>query len=199
MEATPLIWFCIIGSSTMIVMVPYCIISFLNKKQKRDCPKIKSFIVSEYYDRIESAVLDILDAQKPVDQTIILWWGLDGLRMNDDCSLEWISKRKPETINQNVYYQPTLAMAQVNYPIDCRMDMCQSTRAQIDALQMQNAALQMQAAQQQTWNAIRESFLQSYVVPAYSYRYDIYGGSGGAGGMPYSSLYGCCCNQTILR
>lgn len=97
------------------------------------------FIVSEYYDRMGKSALDILESQEPVDQTIILWWGLDGLRLNEDGSLEWISRKKPETVymsdrrlsrlsnllDQCANTAPTPEMASI----------CQNTQAKISALQ----------------------------------------------------------------
>lgn len=52
------------------------------------------FSVAEYMDRIDRVQVEILSNQKPVDQTIILWWGLDGLRLNENGTLEWITRKK---------------------------------------------------------------------------------------------------------
>lgn len=207
MQITPMIWFCIIGVSTLIVMIPYYIISLPTKRKSPSeiFAEIgqsmidEPFSVSNYYARIEKTSLGILYAQKPVDQTIILWWGLDGLRLNDDGSLEWISRKKPEPVKQEV--SPS-AMCQVINPIRTEMEnvrptfrmdgMQQATQAQIDALQMQNRIYQMQAAQQ-AWSASMMATLQSYVVPYPSY---LYGGMGG-GVVYYSPLTDCCCNAKL--
>lgn len=159
-----------------------------SKGQKAEQTKSEPFIVSEYYGRIEKAALNILEDQKPVDQIIILWWGLDGLRLNDDGSLEWISRKKPEPVNQNVFYQSAQSMAQARPPFD--YSMFQSTQAQINALQTQNTVFQMQAAQQAQNMAMMAAFTSLY--PSYS------GFQQGliAGTFP---LTGCCCDQTILR
>lgn len=66
------------------------------------------FSVAEYMDRIDRAQVEILSNQKPVDQTIILWWGLDGLRLNEDGTLEWITRKKempkpPKTVDTSFY------------------------------------------------------------------------------------------------
>lgn len=210
MQITPMIWFCIIVVSTLIVMIPYYIISLSEKKRKSPSEIFadigqsmidEPFSVSSYYARIEKTSLDILDAKKPVDQIIILWWGLDGLRLNEDGELEWISRKKPEPVNQNVFYQTAQkmeqAIAQVSRPFD--YSMCQSTQAQINALQAQNTALQMQAAQQ-AQNMAMMAALQSYIVPYPTYPDRGIGGSGGTGGYVtyYSSQLGdCCCARTI--
>lgn len=53
------------------------------------------FSVPKYLDRIEKASDEILEQRENSEKYVcILWWGLDGLRMNEDGSLEWVSKRK---------------------------------------------------------------------------------------------------------
>jgi len=52
------------------------------------------FIISECLARTEKEYLEILEQQELVEKTIILWWGFDGLRLNEDGSLEWISRKK---------------------------------------------------------------------------------------------------------
>lgn len=56
-------------------------------------------MVSEYLERIERAHLDILESLEPVNRSITLWWGFDGLQVNEGGALEWVSRRKkkPET------------------------------------------------------------------------------------------------------
>lgn len=123
----------------------------------------KPFIVSEYCDRIEKISLKILEEQEPVEKIVILWWGLDGLRMNEDGSLEWISRKKTEPVKQNVFYQP----CQTIQPRP-KYDMCQSTQTTIDELHTKISALQVQSAQD-SWNAAMMAALQSCVVPPPSY------------------------------
>ena len=50
------------------------------------------FCVSEYFSRVEQYNLEIQEERRAVDKIIILWWGLDGLRLNENGSLEWISR-----------------------------------------------------------------------------------------------------------
>lgn len=104
------------------------------------------FIVSEYYARMEQAALETLESQAPVDQTIILWWGLDGLRLNEDGTMEWVSRRKPRAINQDVFYQScqslqdTAIISQLRPPmpgnLECSIDM-QPTCLHLQSLMMQ--------------------------------------------------------------
>lgn len=57
----------------------------------------KHFSVSAYLDRIEQAAIDIEQEKEPVDQTIILWWGLDGMSLNGDGSVKLVSRKKPKS------------------------------------------------------------------------------------------------------
>lgn len=80
------------------------------------------FNVSEYMERIEKAYLEILETRQPISQSITLWWGLDGLRMNEDGTTEWISRRKTAPVKQDVFYHP----CQTRSPFVG--DTCQSTQ-----------------------------------------------------------------------
>jgi len=135
------------------------------------------FFVSEYLSKMERAALDILEHQEPVDQTIILWWGLDGLRLNEDGELEWVSRKKPKLINQNVSYQPCQCITPMP-----QYTMCQIPQEQIDALEYQNTMLQRQAAQT-AQNMMIVNSLAGY------YKYSPWMQS------PYQSqMTQCCCN-----
>lgn len=64
------------------------------RKEFQYYPKPKAFWVSRYLERMEQAQVDILSNQKPIDKTIVLWWGLDVLRLNENGELEWITRKK---------------------------------------------------------------------------------------------------------
>lgn len=122
-------------------------IGLWTRPQKGQLPEhLEPFVISEYYARTEQAAIDILETQEPVDQTIILWWGLDGLRLTEDGKLEWVSRRKPKPVQENVFYQ--LCQSAPAYNPDL-LAQTQSTRASIDDLMAQNASLRMQALQAQ--------------------------------------------------
>lgn len=125
---------------------------------------VEPFSVSEYLWRMERAQLDILEDQKPVDQAVVLWWGLDGLTLDENGELKWISRKKPEPVNQNVFYQPCQAVLYADNRPVLTVNTCQDTQAAIDALRAQNAALQIQAAQQAQMQGIMMSQLQSCCV-----------------------------------
>lgn len=51
----------------------------------------KPFSVTEYLDRMERESLKL--AYQSEEYLIVLWWGFDGLRLNEDGTAEWISRR----------------------------------------------------------------------------------------------------------
>lgn len=144
------------------------------RTQKEQLPEhLEPFVISEYYARIEQAALDILEQQEPVDQTIILWWGLDGLRLNEDGELEWISRKTPKPVNQNVSYHPCQSIPAYNPNLFAQM---QNTRASINALMDQTASLQTQALQAQQTAQVINSLQQCCVQYPAQYPPYFYGG-----------------------
>lgn len=126
----------------------------------------KPYSASEYFARIEQTALDILDEQKPIDRTIILWCGMDGIRLNEDGTLEWISRKKPSPVAQGIFcqsFQP-ITGSLLGWQI-------QSTRSQIDALIAQSTDLQIQSCERaQMENAIQQCCVKSPMqYPPYFY------------------------------
>lgn len=109
--------------------------------------RTEPFSVADYWKRLEQTTIDILEEQKPVDQTIILWWGLDGLTLDKNGELKWVSRKKDKPVNQNVSYQPCQTVVYADNNSYMRVNECQSTRAQIDELMANNVSLQMQINQ----------------------------------------------------
>lgn len=144
------------------------------RTQKEQLPEhSEPFVISKYYARTEQAAIDILETQEPVDQTIILWWGLDGLRLNDDGTLEWVRRKKQKPVQENVFYQPCRSIPAYNSALFAQT---QSTRATIDALMAQNASLQMQALQAQQTAQVINSLQQCCVQHPAQYPPYFYGG-----------------------
>lgn len=160
-------------ASAVIVFLPYFIHDKIQRKQIQHQVKTEPFIVSEYYDRMEKAALDILEHQWPVDQTIILWWGLDGLRLNDDGTLEWVRRKKQKPVQENVFYQLCQSAPAYNHDL---LAQTQSTRASIDALMAKNASLRMQALQAQQRMQLLNSLQQCCVQYPAQYPPYFYGG-----------------------
>lgn len=183
----PIIWFSIIGVSCLIVFLSRFIASRVNRKNDTPKLEIEPFSVPAYFDRMEQIALDILEKQEPIGKTIILWWGLDGLRLNEDGTLEWISrkKQKPDMqgtpdpyviptglFSNNVFYQPLQSIMQA--------DETQSKRAQIEELMMRNSALQNQTTQL-AQSAAMFCMLTQPLTPVYPFAI-------------LSPLTQCCCN-----
>lgn len=99
------------------------------------------FSVSEYFDLMEKASLEILGARKPIDKTITLWWGLDGIQLSEDGTYKRVSRKKKQ--DENALYQPCQSIqwtAQYAVPVESGM-----LRSQIEGLQMRVAAQQTQS------------------------------------------------------
>ena len=146
----------VIGTAVAtVICLPYYLINEKPHEKERIEP-LEPFILSEYFSHMEQASLDILENQESVDKTIILWWGLGGLRLNEDGSLEWISRKKPKPVNQNISYQ---YMPQMN--------MVQSTADRIEMLMQQNQQLQFQMSQQR----MMEQIVQCCAMPPRSWHH----------------------------
>lgn len=150
----------VIGMSAAIII---CFLHYMINERPYEREPLEApepFIVPEYYDQMEKAALDILEHQEPVDQTIVLWWGLDGLRMNEDGTMEWVSRKKLKPkkridsyLNceiQNTQLKQQIAMQmeqmrqQINQPI---AQMTAQIDQQINSLRAQNSGLERQMIQ----------------------------------------------------
>lgn len=136
------------------------------------------FSISEYLSRIERAHLDILEGLEPVSKDITLWIGLDGLRLNEDGTMEWVSRKKPV---ENVVYQPCQSVRPIQTGLQQAIwaDQTQSTRARIEELMAQNSALQMQS-----WKNMQMANVLQQCCVQYPAQYP-----------PY--YYGGCCGNYI--
>lgn len=102
----------------------------------------------------ENFILELQEEKEKQEKyEIVLWWGLDGLKLKDDGTTEWISRRKPEpeytaqparatrrfiTIPPNVFEQVENATGTI-YGTNM-----QAMQARLDALKVENA-LQLMA------------------------------------------------------
>lgn len=111
-------------------------------------PCSEPFLVSEYYERMEKSALDIQKGQEPVDSIIVLWWGLDGLRLNESGELEWISRKEPEQthLQSPVYHYETVCLYADNLVIEKGY---RTPEDKIAALKAELEFLDGQAAQQE--------------------------------------------------
>ena len=148
------------------------------------------FNVSEYMERTEKAFLEILETKHPINQSITLWWGLNGLRLNEDGTTEWVSRKKPKPLPD------VWSMSQTTTPIMCkiigdpiRTDMQQAPQDEIAALKKQLNVMELNEAMQHHMSIISTS-LQSNVTPYPSYLE--------CGHMYFErQIEQCCCNRLL--
>lgn len=118
---------------------------------------------AEYWERMGTAEaeywkqLEILEKKESADQAVVLWWGLDGLTLDENGELKWISRKKPKPVNQNVFYQPCQSVLYGDNKIIDRADMCQCTQEKIDEPMLRKTALEIQAQQEQLYRKIQSS------------------------------------------
>lgn len=192
----PIIWFSILVISCLIVFTPYFISRRINRKNDATQSDVDPFIVSAYLDRIEKASLDILEEREAVDQTITIWWGLDGLRLNEDGTIEWVSRKKSKPVNQDISYQMCQSIAPL--PQFDTSQSTQSTREHIFSLKMQLDMINFNIALQHQMQGIN-SALQSYVVPMPGYMgYSLYMQPPYMQSTFAQSLTQCCCDYGRL-
>jgi len=170
-----------------ISTVCFCclVIVWLNLSKKRKLDKSSTepysdpFSVSEYYKRIERTWLEFLSEQECVEKyTLVLWVGLDGLRLNDDGTMEWI---KRDMYGQTKPREISLANEQSYVPCFSNL---QNT---IMSLQEQKQALLFREAQNLQWQNLINSL--QFTPPMSPYIQS----------APYydNLLVQCCCNYKI--
>lgn len=126
------------------------------------------FSVSEYMSRMEKAGIEIMQERwQSSGYQIVLWAGLDGLRLNDDGTTEWIRRdeKKPEQTVQNCANVTQL----YNFPIAqnfLQQNMCCQTENTERILelqtQMQDCCIQQKILQlQQIMNSIHPPYIPS--------------------------------------
>lgn len=141
-------------------------------------PYVEPFSPITYMERIQNAHEEILHEKelKKEPSIIILWWGLEGIQLNEDGSLQWVKKRKPEQPKNKTQNDILALMQMVNSyksPSDYIQYQGQNfAGAQNVATQIINSQIQsLQFAQAfQTKQMCMISALNSYrLSPYYSY------------------------------
>lgn len=152
---------------------------------------IESFCPSDYLKRIIELSDELQHEKEQSDNyRLILWWGINGLRLNADGSYEWTKK---EIIKSTTLPSPTGAWRESMVQQTCctsqyqRLDsMLQCQQSRINELQMQNAMLQLQCAQQQQMQNMIDSIHPQMFRGLYA-------------STPYfltRGYYGECCQKT---
>lgn len=162
----PLPFFLILGIGFIIAVRK----EVLAKKQSVGTPR-EDFSHIEYLSQVKAICESIW--QEPAEEyTLILWWGLDGLRLNKDGTREWISKarRNVREISEADIVETTtldeshkrymLARERCNMPQSFCADNPQHTLWQLKA---QNDNLRLQAAQIEINKAVIDMLGVSYM------------------------------------
>lgn len=123
---------------------------------------ISTFSASEYLDRIEQESIRLQkEREREPQHNLTLWIGLDGLRMDDDGTLQWIRRQeapKPKPQFNSWDITQCCAISPSTIPS------LQVEQTRLIQLQNQNMLLQLQAAQ-----ARQNMLLMATIRPAYSY------------------------------
>lgn len=169
---------------TLVAIIFACIFTLIifKKSENRvelnidEQKNVEPFCTSDYLKRtIELS--DKLQHEKEQSDNygLVLWWGIDGLRLNADGLYEWIKKEPKKYISIPTLYPPAIggryeSMAQQTCCISQyqRLDsMLQCQQSRIDGLQMQNTMLQLQCAQQQQMQNIIDKLHPVYLAGGY--------------------------------
>ena len=91
--------FLILSASMIIGAITMIVVNKCRKPKETSLDSIPSFSVSEYLERMENVITEIWEEQENTEQTITLWWGLDGLQLGEDGESVWISRGKRKKSN----------------------------------------------------------------------------------------------------
>lgn len=130
------------------VILCFCVLLIFRNKMEIEHQKkmeslyaecfVKPFSVSEYMDRREKVMMDILkDKKEPY--CVTLWWNYDGLRMNEDGTMEWISKKPKEPPK---YVHGDFSLTNACCSIATETELNRSLLDQLQATQTQIAQMQ---------------------------------------------------------
>lgn len=156
-------------AAAMSILVGYALCYIQRKKQRLEqqkfYPYIPRFSVSDYMKQMEKAGIEVMKQQKNTSKyQLILWAGLDGLRLNDDGTAVWIKREKDRSKAKITTF---CSIHQTTFPDQCGIE------NRISYLQRQLANLQMQnmIVQQNNYiiNTIQPHYLQYAQTPCYNY------------------------------
>lgn len=127
-------------------------------------PYVSDFSVYKYMDRIEKAGIEIMaEEEKRQEYQLVLWAGLDGLRMNQDGTTEWIRREEEKQKPISVSYSPCQSLVQE--PAQNTINIIQKNTTQQTDNQWRIFALRQQLQKQQMQNMINA------IQPAYGPQY----------------------------
>lgn len=137
--------------------------------------RVDPFEAAAYLSRMEDVYLQILETAQPVDWTITLWLGLDGLRIDPDGTAEWIKRSGPAPLADSAVGSARVRVDAPSMPVSpgwlppsplsgmsvlyadnraieivAPCDSTMSIQAQMDKLRTEMAIMSLQAQIQQT-------------------------------------------------
>lgn len=116
----------------------------------------------DYLSRIET-LCETLWQEPHEKYVLILWWGLDGLRLNENGTREWVNKAKPKPEpKEDMANSIRNTYKRLSY-YSMLQNCCCETASRIRALETQNTCLKLQAAQMEQNRAIIDR-LNSHLV-----------------------------------
>lgn len=137
------------------------------------------FSASDYLERIEKASIEILAGLEQEEKyTLVLWAGLDGLRLNENGTLEWIKRDRLGQANPRKSLPETNMQSYVPCNVHNYGNLFNTQNA-ITSLQAQNTALLFACLQTQQSQNIINALRPSYMQSPLGYN---------------TSLTQCCCN-----
>lgn len=135
---------------------------------------VKPFSVTEYLGRMERESLKL--AERREQYLIVLWWGYDGLRLNEDGTTEWISRKpKPAKADAEIsldcsgmarsLYGPLSAARRLDGTIvqSTALDIESAIQAQTQSLQAQQLQILQSIQTQNMINCIRPAQYPAYL------------------------------------
>lgn len=95
---------------TILIGLLICCLIYMSVDDKRRKQELEylektqenQFSVTEYYNRIEQESIKL--SERKCQYLIVLWWGNDGLRLNEDGTTEWINRKPAPTTTPQVDY-----------------------------------------------------------------------------------------------
>lgn len=146
--------------------------------ERKPVAHVSDFSPSDYMGRIEKTAVEIMqEAQKRPKYQLVLWAGLDGLRLNEDGTSEWIRREEEKQKAVSVSYSPPQSVAWTP-AFNCNQMQNVSCETQNRISQLQ---AQLQNLQFQQWQTQQMQSMSAY-TPYYQPTY-------------YSAVTQCCVRQ----
>lgn len=162
----------------IVVMAIFAIVGYIRQKNHNEIedstivPCVPEFSVSDYLERIEKAGIEIArEQEKQEPYQLVLWLVVEGLRLNEDGTTEWIRREEDKHKPISVSYSPPQYIVQNAFQniMQSQYNGCQNTARTNEMIQGLQSQIQAccinQQIHQQTAQLINA--IQPAPVPAY--------------------------------